>query len=98
VERLQGATLAEAILHTGRTHQIRVHFQFLGYPLVGDLTYGNRQNQRLAELTNYEAPRQMLHAQQLAFTHPRSGKRVEFQAPLPEDFVEALSALRKREA
>src|SRR5437667_3887319 len=47
LERLRGATLAEATLHTGRTHQIRVHFQFLGYPLVGDPTYGNRQNLRL---------------------------------------------------
>src|SRR6184192_4442709 len=50
LERLRGATLAEALLHTGRTNQIRVHFQFLGFPLVGDLTYGNRQNQRLEEL------------------------------------------------
>src|SRR5689334_13458515 len=45
LERLNGATLAEAVLHTGRTHQIRVHFQHIGFPLVGDLTYGNRQNQ-----------------------------------------------------
>src|SRR5262245_10565388 len=66
LERLRGATLVEAILHTGRTHQIRVHFQFLGFPLVGDLTYGNRQNQRLEELTNYDAPRQMLHAFRLS--------------------------------
>src|SRR5262249_15015889 len=48
LERLRAATLVEAALHTGRTHQIRVHFQFLGFPLVGDATYGNRQNQRLA--------------------------------------------------
>jgi 23S rRNA pseudouridine1911/1915/1917 synthase len=94
LERLRGATLAEAILHTGRTHQIRVHFQFLGYPLVGDATYGNRQNERLAEATNYTAPRQMLHAFQLAFIHPRSGKRVSFEAPRPEDFMDALAALR----
>src|SRR5215469_10745886 len=76
LERLRGATLVEAILHTGRTHQIRVHFQFLGFPLVGDLTYGNRQNQRLEELTSYSAPRQMLHAFKLSFTHPRTGKRM----------------------
>jgi 23S rRNA pseudouridine1911/1915/1917 synthase len=95
LERLNGATLTEATLHTGRTHQIRVHFQFLGFPLVGDLTYGNRQNQKLEELTNYRAPRQMLHAAKLAFTHPRSGKRVQFEAPLPEDFRDALSALKR---
>ena len=94
VERLRGATLAEVILHTGRTHQIRVHFQFIGFPLVGDATYGNRQNQRLADLTHYTAPRQMLHAGQLSFIHPRTAKRMTFNAPLPEDFLDALSALR----
>src|SRR5438093_386407 len=61
LERLRGATLAEATLHTGRTHQIRVHFQFLGYPLVGDPTCGNRQNNHLTDLTGYTAPRHMLH-------------------------------------
>src|ERR1022692_591406 len=94
LERLQGATLVEAVLHTGRTHQIRVHFQFIGFPLVGDETYGNRQNQRLAELTGYTAPRQMLHAFRLAFIHPRTGKRMSFEAPRPEDFLDALAALR----
>ncbi len=94
IERLRGSTLVEATLHTGRTHQIRVHFQFLGYPLVGDMTYGNRQNSRLAELTNYEAPRQMLHAFRLSFIHPRSATRMQFEAPQPEDFLDALSALR----
>jgi len=94
LERLRGATLAEVILHTGRTHQIRVHFQFIGFPLVGDVTYGNRQNRRLEELTHYTAPRQMLHAGQLSFTHPRTGKRLSFTAPQPEDFLDALSALR----
>jgi 23S rRNA pseudouridine1911/1915/1917 synthase len=94
LERLRGATLVEAVLHTGRTHQIRVHFQFLGFPLVGDATYGNRQNQRLAELINYAAPRQMLHSCRLAFIHPRTGKRMSFEAPRPEDFRDALAALR----
>ena len=94
LERLRGATLVEAVLHTGRTHQIRVHFQFVGFPLVGDATYGDRQNQRLAELTRYTAPRQMLHASQLSFVHPRTGKRLSFTAPCPEDFRDALSALR----
>ena len=94
LERLREATLIEAVLHTGRTHQIRVHFQFIGFPLVGDETYGNRQNQRLAELTGYTAPRQMLHAFRLAFIHPRTGKRMSFEAPRPEDFLDALAALR----
>jgi 23S rRNA pseudouridine1911/1915/1917 synthase len=94
LERLQGATLTAAQLHTGRTHQIRVHFKFLGYPLVGDMTYGHRQNQRLEELTGYSASRQMLHAFHLAFVHPRTARRVHFEAPRPEDFNDALAALR----
>jgi 23S rRNA pseudouridine1911/1915/1917 synthase len=94
LERLNCSTLVEAILHTGRTHQIRVHFQHLGHPLVGDDTYGQRQNRRLTELTRYTAPRQMLHAHELSFTHPRTGKRLKFKAPLPDDFGDALRALR----
>lgn len=94
LERLRATTFVEAGLHTGRTHQIRVHFQFLGYPLVGDLTYGQRQNRRLEELVGFAAPRVMLHAYRLAFIHPRSGKRVHFEAPLPKDFDDVLRALR----
>lgn len=94
LERLRGATLVEARLHTGRTHQIRVHFQFLGHPLVGDATYGARQNRRLAELHHFTAERQMLHAAQLTFTHPRSGGRVTLTAPWPRDFQDAVAALR----
>jgi 23S rRNA pseudouridine1911/1915/1917 synthase len=96
LQRLNNSTLVEALLHTGRTHQIRVHFQSLGYPLVGDLTYGHRQNGRLEELTKYTAPRQMLHAFRLGFIHPRSGKKVAFEAPLPPDFQDALKALAER--
>ena len=92
--RYRGASLVEARLHTGRTHQIRVHFQFIGYPLVGDDTYGKRQNQRLTELTNYTAPRQMLHARKIAFAHPRTTKTLTVEAPLPEDFTHALKTLR----
>ncbi len=95
LERLCGATLVEAILHTGRTHQIRVHFQFLGFPLVGDATYGNRQNQRLTDLTGYVAPRQMLHAFQLSFIHPQTGRRMHFEARRPKDFLEAIAALHQ---
>jgi 23S rRNA pseudouridine1911/1915/1917 synthase len=94
LERLRATTFVEVALHTGRTHQIRVHFQFLGFPLVGDLTYGQRQNRRLEELVGFAAPRVMLHAFQLAFIHPRSGKRVHFEAPLPKDFEDVLKALR----
>ena len=94
LERLREATLVEAFLHTGRTHQIRVHFQFLGHPLAGDDTYGQRQNRRLTEWTSYEAPRVMLHAHKLAFVHPRSGNKLSFTAPRPEDFEDAVRFLK----
>jgi 23S rRNA pseudouridine1911/1915/1917 synthase len=95
LERLNSATFVEAQLHTGRTHQIRVHFQFLGHPLVGDVTYGARQNKKLVELTGYEPPRVMLHARELSFIHPRTEKEMSFEAPLPEDFRVALKSLRR---
>ena len=94
LERLQSATFLEAMLHTGRTHQIRVHFQHLGFPLIGDKIYGGRQNKRLVDLTGYHPPRPMLHAQKITFTHPKTGKKRTFEAPCPEDFKQALAALR----
>jgi 23S rRNA pseudouridine1911/1915/1917 synthase len=96
VERLRSATHVQATLHTGRTHQIRVHFQHLGHPLAGDDTYGQRQNRRLQELTGYVAPRVLLHARELQFVHPRTGQEMAFKAPLPDDFREALGALSLR--
>lgn len=95
LERLREATLVEVDLHTGRTHQVRVHFKHLGFPVAGDATYGNRQSKRLTELTGYTAPRQLLHAHRLAFKHPCSGKRMSFDAAWPEDFNAALAALRE---
>lgn len=90
---LDGAALVEAGLHTGRTHQIRVHFQYLGCPLVGDSVYGVKHNRSLRQETGIEIPRQMLHARHLAFEHPRSGQRLHVDAPWPEDFKQALEAL-----
>jgi len=81
-----GLTLVEATLHTGRTHQIRVHFASLGYPLVGDALYGKAS--RLV-------PRQFLHAQRLAFKHPVDGRELSFEVPLPEDLTGALKRLQK---
>jgi 23S rRNA pseudouridine1911/1915/1917 synthase len=94
LERLRGATRVEVDLHTGRTHQIRVHFQHLGFPLVGDSVYGRRHNARLRQTTGWSAPRQMLHARKLALTHPRTGRRLVFEAPIPEDFTVILQRLR----
>jgi 23S rRNA pseudouridine1911/1915/1917 synthase len=80
-------TLLECELETGRTHQIRVHLASIGHPIEGDRVYAGRAKSIF--------PRQALHAWKLAFIHPRSGKSVAFEAPLPADFRELLEALRK---
>lgn len=94
LEALRESMLMEATLHTGRTHQIRVHFAHLGNPVIGDVLYAAKQNKRLIEATGYSAPRQMLHARKLSFVHPRKKKKLTFEAPWPEDFSAALAALR----
>ena len=92
-ERLNASARVSATLHTGRTHQLRVHFLHLGHPLVGDDVYGKRANIRLEEVTGFRASRQMLHAWRLAFDHPTTRKRMRFEAPLPDDFHAAIEAL-----
>jgi 23S rRNA pseudouridine955/2504/2580 synthase len=85
--------LLEATLRTGRTHQIRVHLTHLGFPLAGDDKYGDfAWNKTLAR---QGLKRMFLHAKELAFTHPVSGERLQFESPLPRDlalFVESLDA------
>jgi 23S rRNA pseudouridine1911/1915/1917 synthase len=78
-------SLLECTLHSGRTHQIRVHLHHLGHPVLGDKLYGGKHAGMFA--------RQMLHAWKLAFRHPRTGEIMKFEAPLPTDFAEALRAL-----
>lgn len=85
------ASLAEARLHTGRTHQIRVHAKYLGHPLVGDHIYGKKQNVRFSKETGIKAPRQMLHAWKLAFRHPVSNQEMGFEAPVPADFTKIVN-------
>ncbi|MCD6518426.1 MAG: RluA family pseudouridine synthase [Anaerolineae bacterium] len=87
-EHLAESTFLEATLLTGRTHQLRVHFASIGHPVVGDRVYGPR-HQRI------DAPRQMLHSWRLRFSHPITKERMEFAAPLPEDFDRVLKALRR---
>jgi 23S rRNA pseudouridine1911/1915/1917 synthase len=94
LERWREASWVEVLLHTGRTHQVRVHLGHLGFPVVGDLVYGRRANAQLKASTGYAAPRQLLHARRLALIHPRTGKRIEFEAPLPADFAVALDHFR----
>lgn len=105
LEHLGAFSWVEAILQTGRTHQIRVHMAFAGYPVVGDVLYGgvrrvsadelrgpllHRLNDMIAHLHG-----QALHAYSLAFTHPRTGKRMQFHAPLPAEIEEIVDFLRR---
>jgi len=94
IERLAKSTLVEATLFTGRTHQIRVHFRHIGFPLAGDALYGTKATAQLASDTGVRPDRQMLHARSLAFTHPASGERLSFEAAWPSDFDQVLDALR----
>jgi 23S rRNA pseudouridine1911/1915/1917 synthase len=94
LERWAEATLVELELHTGRTHQIRVHLRHLGFPVAGDRVYGRRSTGRLEERTGYQAPRALLHARRLTLTHPRDGRRMTFEAAPPGDFAMALDFFR----
>src|ERR1700732_595077 len=91
--RLASFTLIEADLHTGRTHQIRVHFSALGWPVVGDTLYGAPRQERVATRLLPPLNRNFLHAARIAFSHPRTGKRAEFRASVPEDLVRYLRTL-----
>jgi len=84
------ATLIRCRIHTGRTHQIRVHLKSIGHPLLGDATYGWKPSPSLPAV-----PRVMLHAEHLEFTHPVNGRTMDLRAPLPEDFRKILADLRR---
>lgn len=88
-----GFTLVEALLHTGRTHQIRVHFSALGHPVVGDTLYGAPRQLRWGGQARPAPERIFLHAERLRFRHPRTGAPVEVRAPLPAELEELLRAL-----
>jgi len=91
---LKGVTLLRVAIATGRTHQIRVHLSAIGHPIVGDALYGGvhrRVPHPLRAVTKLTRP--FLHAERLAFTHPRTQERLEFSAPLPEDLEAVLMEL-----
>ena len=87
VERFGKYTIVKCKLKTGRTHQIRVHMEYLGYPLVGDPKYSPMK-------TPFSINGQALHSLTLAFDHPRTGERMEFEAKLPEDLHKVVTRLR----
>ena len=86
-ERFARNTLVKFTLHTGRTHQIRVHAKYLGHPVVGDPVYGYKKQR-------FELNGQLLHAFRLTLTHPRTGERMTFSAPLPDYFERILTIVR----
>ena len=100
VEKYRGYSLLEASLSTGRTHQIRVHFSYVGYPIVGDNTYGGKRKfpAGISEMTREKIsqfPRQALHASKLQFRHPQTGNKVSLHAPLPRDMSDLISFLKR---
>ncbi|MEL3972350.1 RluA family pseudouridine synthase [Rossellomorea oryzaecorticis] len=88
LERFKDFTLVQCELETGRTHQIRVHMKYIGYPLAGDPKYGPRKTLSLNG--------QALHAGVLGFNHPRTNEYMEFQAELPKEFKELLAQLKNK--
>lgn len=84
------AALVRCRIHTGRTHQIRVHLKSIGHPLLGDKVYGWRESSSMPT-----PPRVMLHAEHLVLTHPVTGKPMDLRAALPRDFEDLMSQLRK---
>jgi 23S rRNA pseudouridine1911/1915/1917 synthase len=92
---LPGLTLCHVAIHTGRTHQIRVHLSAIGHPIVGDSMYGGVHRRVAADIKAVQwLERPFLHAYRLAFTHPRDDRRLEFTAPLPQDLQSVLEELR----
>ena len=89
IENFKKYTLVECQLETGRTHQIRVHMKYIGYPLVGDPKYGPKKTMDIGG--------QALHAGLIGFTHPRTGEYIERTAPLPDDFEKLIEDMRKAE-
>lgn len=88
LKRYNGFTLLEVKIETGRTHQIRVHLSEIGYPIVGDEIYSNGKNP-------FGVKGQMLHAEKLELKHPRTGKDLTFEAPVPKYFANIINQLEK---
>ena len=91
---MKAVTLCQVAIHTGRTHQIRVHLSAIGHPIVGDATYGGVHRRVTGDIRAVQRlERPFLHAARLSFTHPRDRRRMEFIAPLPDDLMSVLEDL-----
>jgi 23S rRNA pseudouridine1911/1915/1917 synthase len=99
IERFPGFTLVQCRLETGRTHQIRVHMQSIGHPLVGDPVYGGALKTRSETVREAvkRFGRQALHAARLGLIHPVTRESMEWQAPIPDDMQSLLGVLREME-
>ena len=90
LKQLAAFALVELTLHTGRTHQIRVHMAHIGHPVVGDSVYGRARSTLHAPRSTISVARPLLHAYNLGFRHPRSGEFIEFIAPVPKEMQQIL--------
>jgi 23S rRNA pseudouridine1911/1915/1917 synthase len=104
LENLGYVSVVECRLETGRTHQIRVHFEYTGHPLFNDESYGGNMILKGTTFTKYKQfvqncfeilPRHALHAKTLGFVHPTTGKEMLFDSPLPDDMAQAIEKWRK---
>jgi 23S rRNA pseudouridine1911/1915/1917 synthase len=103
-ESFDDFSLLKVVIHTGRTHQIRVHLAHIGYPVVGDAVYGGGRKRALEAAGRRKDPQlaqtleslrgQALHAGALTFTHPHSGELLCIEAPLPDDMQQLFTLLR----
>jgi 23S rRNA pseudouridine1911/1915/1917 synthase len=91
--RIDSTTLVQVQLHTGRTHQIRVHFSALRHPVVGDTLYGASSQLQVADTALPPLGRNFLHAARLGFQQPRTGQRIQLTAPLPAELRAFLAKL-----
>ncbi|MBL7929281.1 MAG: RluA family pseudouridine synthase [Bacteroidia bacterium] len=105
MKRFHHTTLVDCKLETGRTHQIRVHFQYIGHPLFGDSEYGGNRIVKGTVTGSYRQfvekcfsvlPRQALHARSLGFIHPATGKEMYFESPLPDDMQQVIEKWRSQ--
>ena len=104
MERLGYVTVVECVLETGRTHQIRVHMNYIGHPLFNDSRYGGDRILKGTLYSKYRQfidncfeilPRQALHARRIGFIHPVTGKKIVVESELPDDMTQVLDKFRR---
>jgi len=92
INEFKDCTLIDVYPKTGRTHQIRVHFSFIGHPVIGDKDYGNSQSEKIAKRISLS--RQFLHAKRIVFIHPVTDKEIDLVDELPSDLKDCINKLQ----